>query len=83
MVLEHVYDFQLAIDEMTRVLKKGGVLIVGTPFMLKIHMREDYWRFTSIALKRLFKKDYVISRLDTVAAHRKAPGCYCMKMEKK
>lgn len=56
-VLEHVYDFQNAIKEMYRILKKGGTLLVSTPFNLRIHgPKPDLWRFTNYGLKHILKE---------------------------
>ena len=65
-VLEHVVDPQLAIDEVYRVLKPGGVTIITTCLMNPIHyasaideennVPEDYWRFTPGGLRILLKK---------------------------
>jgi SAM-dependent methyltransferase len=54
-VLEHVYDFQKAIDNMHSALKKDGLLIVAVPAFYPLHDEPgDYWRFTEHALKRMF-----------------------------
>jgi hypothetical protein len=37
-----------------RVLRPGGTLVVTVPFSFRLHAEpEDYWRFTSHALRRL------------------------------
>ena len=55
--LEHVQDIQKAFKELYRVLKKGGVLIVASPFIFPIHdVPNDYWRFTPKALAFLMKE---------------------------
>ncbi len=54
-VLEHIPNPQKAIDEMYRVLRPGGVLILTTRFLFPIHDAPgDYWRFTPYSLKVLF-----------------------------
>jgi len=54
-VLEHCLYPKLAIDEMYRVLKYGGKLILTTRFIFPIHEApNDYYRFTRYALKKLF-----------------------------
>jgi len=45
-VLEHVSDFQKALDEINRTLKIGGRLILTVPFLYWRHDDIDYWRFS-------------------------------------
>ncbi len=53
-VLEHIQDPFCLWKEMTRVLKHGGKVIVGVPFLYPIHEApHDYFRYTEHAL-RLF-----------------------------
>jgi SAM-dependent methyltransferase len=55
-VLEHLEDPKLGIQEMKRVLKPKGKIIVSTPFLFPVHDAPgDYWRFTLYGLKLLFK----------------------------
>ena len=55
-VLEHVENPFSASKELFRVLKKGGKLIVSTPFIFGIHEAPaDYWRFTKYGLQNIFK----------------------------
>ena len=83
-VLEHVFNFHKAIDEITRILKKNGILILAVPFMLEVHMKMDYWRFTGAAIVSLFKDKYKILRLDPITAgnSRKNARGYCVKLVK-
>ncbi len=54
-VLEHVPSPQLAVSEIHRILKNGGVCICTTPFLIRIHdYPGDYWRFAEDGLKELF-----------------------------
>ena len=54
-VLEHVADPNLCVNEIHRVLKKGGLIYAETPFMQQVHLgRYDFTRFTHIGHKRLF-----------------------------
>ncbi len=56
-VLEHLRNPQRAVDEMYRVLKKGGVILASSPFMFKYHQSPyDYQRFTPDGLEELFSK---------------------------
>lgn len=54
-VLEHLHDYQRAIKEAFRVLKKGGRLYSFTPFMYPLHSApEDYYRFTPSGLRHIY-----------------------------
>jgi len=57
-VLEHVDSPQKAIDEMRRILKPSGKLILSTHMAMVLHSEPyDYFRFTKYGLKDvLFKK---------------------------
>jgi len=53
-VLEHVWEPQKALSNLYKMLKRGGWLVVSTPFLVKIHKcPEDYWRFTPNCLGRM------------------------------
>jgi SAM-dependent methyltransferase len=55
---EHVKHFWRGFDEIRRVLRPDGVLLVAMPFHFKIHNYPgDYWRFTPQALEVLLE-DY-------------------------
>ena len=55
-VLEHVFDFHKAIENLHKAVKKDGVVIIFVPGMYPLHDEpHDYWRFTEHALKRLLK----------------------------
>jgi SAM-dependent methyltransferase len=52
-VLEHIWQHQLLWSEMARVLKPGGHLILGTPFLYAVHEApHDYFRWTPFALRQ-------------------------------
>ncbi len=60
-VLHCIYDVDAAVRTLYRVLKPGGVVLVTDPGIQKIDcvdMRneEEYWRFTSLSLRRLFEE---------------------------
>jgi len=56
-VLEHVADPYRCVDEMHRVLKKGGLIYAETPFMQQVHGgRYDFTRFTHLGHRRLFRR---------------------------
>jgi SAM-dependent methyltransferase len=51
---EHVRRFWRAFEEVHRVLRPGGALLLASPFYFHVHCYpEDYWRFTPDALKFL------------------------------
>jgi SAM-dependent methyltransferase len=53
-VLEHIWDFQLAIESCFEILGEHGLLIISTPWIIPIHDRpNDFFRFTPAALKNL------------------------------
>jgi SAM-dependent methyltransferase len=56
--LEHVPHFWKGLDEIRRVLRPGGALLLACPFYFHVHdYPSDYWRFTPMALEMLLK-DY-------------------------
>lgn len=53
-VLEHVADPQAAANELCRVLKAGGALVISVPHLSRQHeLPHDYFRFTPGGLQRL------------------------------
>lgn len=56
-ILEHLFDYEIAVNESFRVLKKGGMLAGVVPFMFNVHGSPgDYFRYTRSALERIFIK---------------------------
>lgn len=56
-VLEHVQNYQKLIDEMHRVIKKGGTGIVTIPWSARYHyIPYDFFRYTPSSLKTMFSK---------------------------
>ncbi|UKO98440.1 class I SAM-dependent methyltransferase [Nostoc sp. UHCC 0870] len=72
-VLEHVENPFQAVNEIKRVLKKNGMLLLTVPFLLQYHGKgsssqshenyPDFWRFTHEGLQQLFKD---FQKLDVV-----------------
>lgn len=57
-VLEHVFNIGELLNEFNRVLKKGGTMLVTTPFMWEEHeMPYDFARYTTPALRNLYKQN--------------------------
>jgi SAM-dependent methyltransferase len=53
-VLEHIYNPRLLLNEIYRVLKPGGKVIIAVPFLYRIHEEpHDYHRFTEYALRKM------------------------------
>ena len=56
-VLEHVEKYQRLVDEIFRVLKKGGSGIVTIPWSARYHyIPWDYFRYTPSSLQTIFSK---------------------------
>ena len=55
-VFEHVRRFWRGFEEVRRVLRPGGALLVSVPFNVRVHNHpSDYWRFTEDALNVLLE----------------------------
>ena len=51
-VLEHTAQPQVLLDEMARVLRRDGILILNAPFCFRLHEEpHDYFRYTPHGLK--------------------------------
>lgn len=62
-VLEHLPQPEKLFGEMSRILSRGGKIIMNVPFYYRIHERPyDYYRYTEFALRRFVD----ISGLDLV-----------------
>lgn len=59
-IIEHIPEPQRAVDEIRRVLRPGGWLILATCFMDPVHTAPDntadYWRFTPAGLNHLVRE---------------------------
>jgi ubiquinone/menaquinone biosynthesis C-methylase UbiE len=54
-VLEHVFEFEVLIGEMRRVLKNNGVGIVTIPWSARYHyIPYDFFRYTRSSLEKMF-----------------------------
>lgn len=57
-VLEHVADAEKGFMELARCLKKGGHLIISTPFLAPLHEAPyDFYRYTKYGIKHQIEKN--------------------------
>lgn len=56
-VLEHVRKPWIVAQEITRVLRPGGHVVLELPFLNTIHDQHDYFRFTDLGIRSLFDED--------------------------
>jgi len=55
-VLEHVRDPYLAVRNLARLTRSDGLILVSTPFLVRIHdAPEDHWRFTPSGMRLLLE----------------------------
>lgn len=83
-VLEHTLNPFKAVDEIFRILKKGGIALISVPYNFRIHgPLPDCWRFTEHGLKVLFD-EYTIIKLESLDDENRflAPIHYTMIAEK-
>jgi SAM-dependent methyltransferase len=71
-VLLLVYDLHAAIRTLYRILKPGGVVLVTAPGIQKISRGDmvksgDYWRFTTLSLRRLFEEAFPRDHVEVMA----------------
>tara|TARA_Y100000310_G_scaffold172859_1_gene172967 strand:- start:61 stop:705 length:645 start_codon:yes stop_codon:yes gene_type:complete len=56
-VLGDVWDVQKAVEEMVRILKPGGALLITESLLNEEHDEpQDYWRFTEFTWKKLLEE---------------------------
>jgi SAM-dependent methyltransferase len=72
-VLNFIYDAKAAIRTIHRILKPGGCVLVSVAGISQMAHDEmgycgDYWRFTSVSLRRLFEEAFPAANV-TVEAH--------------
>ena len=69
-VLEHVFNPDGFLSEISRVLKDGGTLLLSVPFVWDEHEQPyDYGRYSSFGLRHLLEKHGF-----EIAEHRKSTG---------
>lgn len=78
-LLEHDAYFWKTLEECRRLLKSGGILIIGVPGFapnkrkegnststFRYHMQEDYYRFSPLAVEKVFLQDFVDISVRTI-----------------
>lgn len=64
-VLEHLHTPQQAIDEIHRVLKPGGLVLLTTRFIFPLHSSPvDYFRYTKYGLRHLLRNFDIVELSD-------------------
>ena len=54
-MLEHVSNPEIVVREMNRIIKPGGTIVAGVPFMQPFHAApQDFYRWTGNGLQTLF-----------------------------
>jgi SAM-dependent methyltransferase len=71
-VLLLIYDVAAAIRTLRRILKPGGVVLVTVPGIQKMargdmNLTGDYWRFTTLSLRRLFEEVFPRDHMEVKA----------------
>lgn len=71
-ILEHLYRYDIAVEEAHRVLKKGGIVAGVVPFMFNVHgSPNDYFRYTKSTILKMFNdrgfKEVHVTELGTGA----------------
>ena len=71
-VLEHMFYPEILLNEIYRVLKTNGKCLILVPYSIKLHQeRNDYFRYTKQALKRLLENsnffDHKIKEIGSVS----------------
>jgi SAM-dependent methyltransferase len=83
-VLEHTLNPFAAVKEIKRLLRGGGVCLVSTPFMFRIHgPLPDCWRFSVHGLRELFR-DFNILKIEELEDTKRflAPFQYTLVAQK-
>ena len=54
-VLEHLFNYQMCVEQIYRVLKPGGQLVGSVPYLVNIHPDpDDFFRYSASSLTRIF-----------------------------
>lgn len=56
-LLEHIYNYNQLVNEIYRILKQNGAIILYVPFLRQVHFDpHDYFRYTEEGLERIIKE---------------------------
>ena len=84
-VLEHLREPGVAVSEMARILKPGGVAIITAPHIWGVHEEpHDYFRFTPYGLRHLAEKAGLrVESVDALAGYWVTAGArFCYYLER-
>jgi SAM-dependent methyltransferase len=70
--LQYIYDLRSAIQNLHRILKPGGVLLVTVPGISQISKDDmeawgEYWRFTTLSAQRLLEEAFLSENIEVKA----------------
>lgn len=83
-VLEHVYDFNKAINNIHKALKENGTIIIAVPVFYPLHDEPyDYWRFTEHAIRKLLDKKFSGVTIEHTGKREFAYGYFVTATKKK
>ena len=79
-VLEHIFEIEEAISNLTYLMKEDGYLIISMPFIYPLHDEpEDYWRLTEHNLRKLFS-NFIIEEFQHTGL-RQFPSQYILLLK--
>lgn len=68
-VLDDIFNYQIAVDNLHRALKPGGQVFLVVNGLYPLHdLPYDYWRFTEFSLRKIFKK-FKHVKIETLGLH--------------
>lgn len=85
-ILEHVYDPQLALENIAALTAPGGILLLQTPLNARQHgPQPDLWRFTENGLRYMLHEQWDIEDFDVLDTPERAlfPVAYCVMARKR